>query len=133
MRDYAAVMVERPVTLALPNCAATSAVAVVVERGVPSRLVRAGVMLASLWGAALVCVFIPVLHFVLVPTLAILGPVFAVLRLTERVSLVEVRGACPRCQVERRFEASGRFRDGRAIHCDGCGNDVTVRCSAIAT
>ncbi len=120
-------MVERPVTLSLPNCADTNAVAIVVERAPPARVVRAGVALAFLWGAALVCVFIPVLHFVLVPTLAILGPVIAVMRLLERVSLVAVRGPCPRCQVDRRFEASGRFRDGRALHCDGCGNDVTIR------
>ncbi|MCC7071390.1 MAG: hypothetical protein IT383_08710 [Deltaproteobacteria bacterium] len=124
-------MAERPVTLRLPNCADTSAVAVVVERALPSRALRAGVALAGLWGAGLVCVFIPVLHFVLVPTLAILGPVIAVLRLTERVSLVEVRGACPRCLVARRFEASGRFKDGRALHCDGCGNDIDVRVDAM--
>ncbi|MBI1947315.1 MAG: hypothetical protein HYS27_16595 [Deltaproteobacteria bacterium] len=120
-------MIEREITLSLPNCADTSATATVVERSLAARLVRAGVALVSLWGAAAVCVFVPLLHFVLVPALFVLGPVVAALRLFERVSLVAVRGACPRCAVERVFHASGRFRDGRTLHCDGCGNDLALR------
>lgn len=120
-------MPERAVTLSLPNCTDTRAVAVVVERSLPARALRAGVALAVLWGAALICVFIPLLHFVLVPTLLLAGIAVAALRLTERVSMLEVRGACPRCSVGRVFETSGRFRDRCALHCDGCGNAISVR------
>ncbi|OGQ23978.1 MAG: hypothetical protein A2138_11860 [Deltaproteobacteria bacterium RBG_16_71_12] len=120
-------MAEHAVTLSLPNCQDTSAVAVIVERALPARALRASVALAGTWGAALVCVFVPLLHFVLVPSLLLVGLVVAALRLTERRTLQAVRGACPRCAVDRTFEASGRFKDGRALHCDGCGNDITIR------
>lgn len=120
-------MSERAVRLELPNCAGTQGVAVTVERTLAGRVARATIMLGALWGAALLCVFIPLLHFVLVPTLLLLGPVLAFARVREAVSLRAVRGACPRCQVERTFPGSGRFRDGCGLHCDGCGNDIALR------
>ena len=120
-------MSEWPIRLELPNCTSTSGVAVTIERTLAGRVVRAATALAGLWGAAFVCVFIPLLHFVLVPTLLLLGPVMAALRLREKVSFKAVRGACPRCLLDRTFEASGRFRDGGGLHCDGCGNEIIVR------
>ncbi|MCC7111896.1 MAG: hypothetical protein IT382_21555 [Deltaproteobacteria bacterium] len=122
-------MSERPVTLELPNCAPTHAQASIVERSPASRLARAALIWGALWGAMFVCIFIPVLHFVLVPSLLVLGPVMGILRLREGVSLVGLRGSCPRCGVPRSFTASGRFKDGREIHCDGCGNGMVLRLS----
>ena len=120
-------MQERPVTLELANCPSTKAVAVVVERSLGARVLRAAAIWGALWGALLVCIFIPLLHFVLVPTLLVLGPVMAVLRLRETTSLQAVRGACPRCLAERTYQTSGRYKDGFRLHCDGCGNELTLR------
>lgn len=120
-------MIERPVTLELPNCTPTPALALVVERSLPTRVARAALIWGALWGAMVVCVFIPVLHFVLVPSLLVAGPVMGILRLRESASLAGLRGACPRCGVIRSFNASGRFKDGREVHCDGCGNGMVVR------
>lgn len=120
-------MIERRVTLQLPNCAPTEAVATVVERSMAERAWRAAALWAALWGAMAVCIFIPLLHFVLVPTLLVLGPVLGLRRLGEAVTLVSVRGPCPRCLAPRSYQVSVRFRDGRAIHCDGCGNGMILR------
>lgn len=125
-------MSERAVTLELPNCQATSGIAVVIERTLPARVARAAAIWGALWGAMLVCVFIPVLHFVLVPSLLLLGPIMGVLRVREAESLQAVRGRCPRCLLDRTFAASGRFKDGQGVHCDGCGNEILLRIQARA-
>ena len=75
---------------------------------------------------AFVCVFIPLLHFILVPSLLIAGVVLGVSRLREDVTLATIEGACPRCRTPRTFVVGGRFTEGRAVHCDGCGNGFSV-------
>jgi hypothetical protein len=120
-------MSEHAVSLEIPHFTPTRGVVILVERTMVGRATRAARALGALWLAALVCVFIPLLHFVLVPSLLLAGPIVAFLRLREDVSLAAVRGACPRCQVDRTFEGSGRFRDGRHLHCDGCGRSITLR------
>lgn len=122
-------MSERAVSLEIPHFAPTSGVVVLVERNLAGRATRAVTALGALWLAALLCVFIPLLHFVLVPSLLLAGPIVAFLRLREDVSLAAVRGPCPRCQLVRTFEGSGRFRDGCHLHCDGCGRSITLRLS----
>lgn len=76
-----------------------------------------------------VCLFVPVLHFVLVPSLLLAGVALAVTRLRAHRSLVQVEGACPRCNVARTRPASGRFRDGRKVHREECGAQLEVRAS----
>lgn len=115
------------VTLSLSGEEPTEAVATLVHRNPLSRVGRAAVSLLALWGIGAVCVFLPIAHFVLVPGFFIAGLVAAVLRLGEDRSLQHIEGRCPRCKVVRHFGDAGRFREGREIHCEGCGSQLTVR------
>ena len=64
--------------------------------------------------------FIPIAHFVLVPTFLLCGIALAVLRLREGRRLVGLRGVCPRCGAEQEFQASGRFDRERDVVCPRC-------------
>ena len=122
-------MVPRPVdvTLSLSGEAPTSGRALIEDRTLAARAWRALRALLGAWAAAAASVLLPIVHFVLVPTLVLAGVVLAVLRLREDRSLLELTGTCPRCKGPGRFGHAGRFREGREVHCDGCGSQVAVR------
>lgn len=61
------------------------------------RWLRALGMLGALWGLAVVAVFIPIAHFVLVPGLLLAGPVLAVLRYRAGEVVEGACGECPTC------------------------------------
>ena len=61
------------------------------------RLFRALKFLGLGWGAAVVAVFIPLLHFVLVPLFLILGPVAAVWAYGQASVVLGGLGLCPNC------------------------------------
>jgi len=86
-----------PVTLAVFGASPVPAVAFVQRRTLVSRVGRAGLGLAVAWLLAFPAIFLPVLHFVLVPGLVIGGIVLAVHRMREdrrwRGSRVTARGA----------------------------------------
>ena len=111
-----------PVKLSMPGEADASAVATVKDWSSFERFRRAAFFLCLCWAAAGVCIFIPILHFVLVPGLLITGPTLAVIKLTERSTLEGLAGDCPRCKKAGVFHAGGRFKERRNVVCDGCGN-----------
>ncbi len=94
------------------------------------RAQRALKALGLCWAAALGCVFIPLAHFILVPTLLLVGLVLFVSKLRARVTLASIEASCPRCLTPRTYEESGRFQDGRGVHCDGCGSTLTLSVAA---
>lgn len=112
--------VEVPAWLTAFGTPPTRAVATVVNQGPGRRARRALAGLGACWGIALVTVFIPVAHFVLVPTFSVAGVVIAALRLREDRRLAGARGACPRCGREQEFAAGGRFHGERALDCPAC-------------
>ncbi len=114
------------VTLSLSGLPSTKGVAQVLDRSPQSRFGRAGLALLMLWGIALACLPIPVVHFVAVPGFAMAGLVLAGFRLREASSLMGTTGECPRCQLRTEFPQSGRYAGGGTVHCDGCGSLVTV-------
>lgn len=116
-----------PVELSLGRHDATRGVAQVVEHSALARVRRALLGWAATWSLAVLAVFIPILHFVLVPALLVTGVVLAIVRLREGATLAALEGACPRCKAPRRRENLGRFHDGRAVHCDGCGEQIQLR------
>lgn len=116
----------RNVRLELASCEPTVAVAKLVERSYASRVVRGVTAWLGCWAIGAACIFIPILHFVLVPGFLVAGVVLGALRLREDVTLAEIRGACPRCKSERTYAVGGRFTEGRTVHCDGCGNAFSV-------
>lgn len=78
------------------------------------------------WGCAIVAVFLPVLHFILVPLLFIGGPLLALSRLGERVSVLDVSGACPGCGAAQRQPLNAAARPRLAFRCDACRREITV-------
>jgi len=94
-----------------PPCWVT---AVIIEQTPPQRLGRALAGLGMCGALALGGLFIPVAHFILVPTFVAAGIVVAVKRAREDRRLVLLRGACPRCGAAQEFKPGGRFVTGRS-------------------
>lgn len=90
------------------------------------RLMRAIKGLGICWGAALFAVLLPVLHWVLVPSLLIGGPLFAFLRYHERMTVLAARGSCPACGVELSFALGQASRRRMLLRCDHCGRGITL-------
>lgn len=51
------------------------------------------------WGFAIVCVFIPLLHFILVPGFLIAGPIVAFVVLSRESAILGGKGLCPYCNA----------------------------------
>jgi hypothetical protein len=117
---------EVPVTLAVFGATTVPAVAVVLRRSVASRVGRAGVALAIAWLLAFPAIFLPVLHFVLVPGFLVGGVVLAAQRLREDRTLARVDGTCPRCGTALHATPGGRFRLPRSVQCLRCKNTLTL-------
>lgn len=100
--------------------------AVIVEQAPGQRFARTLAGLGMFWGLALGSVFIPVAHFVLVPTFVVGGIVMAVKRAREDRRLLRVRGACPRCGTVQDLQPGGRFVDGRSFDCPKCHGNLTL-------
>ena len=100
--------------------------AVVIEQTPAQRLGRTLAGLAMFWALALGGLFIPVAHFILVPTFVVTGIIVAVKRAREDRRLVQLRGACPRCGAAQAFKPGGRFATGRSVDCPKCHGTLTV-------
>jgi hypothetical protein len=99
---------------------------IIVRHSQATRLRHGLLALAKFWGVGLLCVLIPIAHFVLVPSFFILGIVMAITRFGEGASVVRVSGVCPRCAAPRVFEASGRLRGHLKVVCPECRNELDV-------
>ncbi len=96
------------------------------------RLSRALQGLGMCWGAAVLAVLLPVLHWVLVPSLLIGGPIFAFLRYHERITVLAARGPCPACGVELLFALGQASRCRMMLRCDHCGRAITLEVTPLA-
>jgi hypothetical protein len=123
-------VIELPATLTVFGSPPTPATAKVLTQRAGQRLARTAAALGVCWGLALASVFVPVAHFILVPTFAVAGVVVAVLRAREDRRLLEVLGTCPRCGTEQRFEVGGRFAQERSLDCPRCHSHLVVRADA---
>lgn len=95
------------------------------RRSRQDRLVRAAQGWGICWGAAIVAVFMPLLHFILVPSLLLAGPVVASFRWRETATVLGVRGTCPGCGAA--FDASLKMPAKPEIpwRCPACGRPLT--------
>ena len=100
----------------------SEATAHVLDHAKHDRLRRALLGLAACWGAAVAAVFLPVLHFVLVPTLLIAGPLLAFARLGERRTVTGITGPCPVCGGVITLRPGGTA--AAVVRCDHCRRPV---------
>ena len=87
-----------------------SPVLVTVTRPSPGgRLARAARVAGIFWAVAAGCVFLPGLHFVLVPTFLVVGTAAGLRHLRDIEVVSRVHGACPRCGHKQDFAAGNRL------------------------
>jgi hypothetical protein len=86
----------------------------------PARWQRALKALGKWWGIALLSVFIPVAHFVLVPSFFLFG----LFQFSQRLGAVEVpsdaHGKCPDCGAEQPLELATQWRVPQLVTCRQC-------------
>jgi hypothetical protein len=107
--------------------AAPRPVGVTVTRQSPGhRLARALKGAAVFWAVAAGCVFLPGLHFVLVPTFLVVGIAVGLRNLRDVEIVSRVHGACPRCGLEQDFAAGNRLTPVWTLDCPACHNNLTL-------
>ena len=78
------------------------------------------------WGAALVAVFIPLLHFILVPSLLMAGPIVAFFIYQQQKLIIRGEGTCPKCQ--KPFSISrGELKTSFNDVCSTCFENVKIQ------
>ena len=79
-------------------------------------------------GVAVVCVFIPIAHFVLVPGSLIVAVAVLVSRLRTRAVVVSAHGTCPDCGAGQDLDVLGPWRGGvRSLACRACHRGLELR------
>lgn len=96
-----------------------------VRRNKRERTVRAVQVWAMCWGGAIVAVFMPVLHFILVPSLLLAGPLVASMRWNERATVITARGRCPGCGAEFAADLNTAAKPELPWRCSACGRPLT--------
>jgi hypothetical protein len=87
---------------------------------------RALVGLGTWWGVALLCVLIPVAHFVLVPSFFLFGVYTFAQRIVTAEQATDARGTCPDCGREQPFELAARWQAPQSITCRHCHRGLTL-------
>ncbi len=82
---------------------------------------------AGCWGAAVAAVFLPVLHFVLVPSLLLAGPLVALARWRERVTILAADGACPACGAMQHPRPRSAAAEHMGFRCESCRRALELR------
>jgi hypothetical protein len=122
---------ELPATINVFGSAPVPATARVLRQTPSERMTRVLSALGICWGIAAVTAFMPVAHFILVPTFLLLGIGLAVIRSREDVRLLGAHGRCPRCGVEQDFPGAGRFHGEQALDCPRCHNRLTLTAAMV--
>jgi len=90
------------------------------------RIRRAVKGLAVVWGAALVSIFIPVAHFLLVPGFALVGVFVFTKRTRTREETESIHGTCPDCGHEQDFDSAGGWHPPHHVTCKHCYRLLTA-------
>jgi len=90
------------------------------------RFARAAKGAGIFWAFAAGCVFLPGLHFVLVPTFLLVGAVAGMRHLRDVEVVSRVHGACPRCGHEQDFATGNRLTSTWSLDCPTCHNTLTL-------
>ena len=117
---------QRPLIITGYHGAPTSATLKIVAFDAGQRLRRAVKGWLASWGAMVVCVFVPIAHFVLVPSFFALGVWQFFRRLRQGEQVRGAHGTCPDCGAEQDFELSSGFRLPQGIQCRSCQRGLTL-------
>ena len=118
--------IEVPASLTVFGAPAAHTRATVVRYSPGRRAARALLAVGACWGLALLAVFIPVAHFVLVPGLLVIGLILATSRAREAWRVVTVQGQCPRCRRDGIFPSASRARGQWVVHCPDGKNELAL-------
>lgn len=115
-------------TYQLTGYSPTATVATVTVRSFDKRerVRRAMKGLATFWGAALGSVFIPVAHFLLVPSFALYGAYAFFERLGARQVVTAAEGICPDCGKPQKLDTRGRWHVPRDVACRYCQRSLRI-------
>lgn len=101
-------------------------VVTVVSYDRPARWRRALKALGTWWGLAILAVFIPVAHLILVPSFFLFG----LYQLYQRLNAPEVardaHGTCPDCGAEQALDLDTRWHVPQQISCRECHRGLEV-------
>jgi hypothetical protein len=97
------------------------------------RMSRALRTLGVGWALAIAAIFLPVLHFILVPALALGAPLVALQRWGEAAVLIGASGDCPGCGKPQEWTLHpSKLGEPVAHRCESCGRGLTL-VTAVAT
>jgi hypothetical protein len=77
------------------------------------------------WGLALVSIFIPMLHFVLVPGFILAGPIVWFFVLGQESAVLGGEGTCPHCQAAFKI-AKSAYKFPMSDVCNACHENVKI-------
>ena len=97
------------------------------QHGRPERIRRAARAWAGCWGAAIAAVFLPVLHFVLVPALLVGGPLYAMVMMRERITVLGADGDCPACGAPQHPRLKAGASERMEFRCEACRRALLLR------
>ena len=92
-----------------------------------ARALKAG---GLFWAIAAGCVFLPGLHFVLVPSFLVIGVAAGFRHLRDERIVSHVRGACPRCGREQSFASGNRLTPAWSLDCPACHTNLALTLDA---
>jgi hypothetical protein len=88
---------------------------------------RALKMLGLMWVLAVVTIFIPIAHFVLVPGFLLAGPVTAVMRFRVAEMTETVQGECPTCNQAMTVAMDPAARLPLWTYCPASNDPIRLR------
>ncbi|MFN2570111.1 MAG: hypothetical protein ABR537_00670 [Gemmatimonadales bacterium] len=121
-------MTERTQTYQLTGYSPTPTTATVTTRCFDrrERVRRAAKGLATFWAVAIGSIFIPVAHFLLVPSFALYGIYTFFERLGAEEIVLKAEGTCPDCGKAQQLETGGRWRVPRDVVCRHCQRSLRI-------
>lgn len=119
-------VLEAPALVRYPGKPDATAVVTLRRRNRRDRMAAVAKTWAISWLAAVAAVFLPVLHFVLVPALLIGGPLYALSMRDEHTTLLGAQGTCPACGAAVTLAQKRRAVPAAAFRCDGCGRALEL-------
>ncbi len=125
-RSDAAGGAERHLVISGYHGAPTPATLIVVTFDPTRRMRRAAQGLLGFWGAMVVSVFIPIAHFVLVPSFFVIGIWQFVKRLHAHRLVKGARGVCPDCGKAQDFDTGARVALPMSVQCRSCHRGLTL-------